>query len=415
MRLAFIADEVPAFGYALYTLKEGEAAAPKDGVRFTGPKGNCPYAPLEHLRIGMENGLIAMDIDPATGGIRSLRDMRRGLEIIDPNRPAGLLAFAMERPHGMTSWTVAETGPAEFFEVKSIQRKATGPYLAQVETVLRHGDNLFTLLYEMRAGDPHLYLSLNGTWVERGNAERGVPVLRMLFPTAMAAAQGRYEIPFGAIDRTQRDGEELPALQWAILRGKVRGKSAGLLLINDCKHGHSVCGDTLRLTLIRSSYDPDPLPEVGQHSVRLAVSPVVGEMPTADAIRRGNAFNHPLRVVSTDVHKGALARQGAPLTITPSSLIITAMKKAEDEDALILRLFETAGRKTRAEIKLSEKFLGKCAAAMEVDLQEKPLQHSTARVAGGCVTVDVPAYGLTSLLLMVDRRRQAADNMNSIK
>ncbi|MCX7934385.1 MAG: hypothetical protein N3A66_03900, partial [Planctomycetota bacterium] len=102
VRLAFATNEIPALGYGLYILKEGEAAAPQSGVRFTGPKGNCCYAPLEHLRLGMENGLIAMEVDPATGGIRSLRDLRRGLEILDSQRPAGLLGFAVERPHRMT-------------------------------------------------------------------------------------------------------------------------------------------------------------------------------------------------------------------------------------------------------------------------------------------------------------------------
>ncbi|MCX7935606.1 MAG: glycosyl hydrolase-related protein, partial [Planctomycetota bacterium] len=242
------------------------------------------------------------------------------------------------------------------------------------------------------------------TWVERGNPERGVPVLRMFFPTAMVGCQGRYEIPFGAIDRDRCDGEEVPALQWAMLRGKVKGKSAALLLLNDSKHGHSICGDTLRLTLIRSSYDPDPLPEVGQHSVRLALAPLAGEMPIAEAIRRGNAFNHPLRVVSTDVHKGDLPQEAAALTIAPSSLIITALKKAEDEDALILRLFETAGKKTRAEIRVDEKLLGKCREAVEVDLHERPLAASTARVAAGCVTVEVPPQGLTSLRLKISNR-----------
>lgn len=72
------------------------------------------------------------------------------------------------------------------------------------------------------------------------------------------------------------NGEEVPALQWAQVTGKIGGKVAGCLVANDCKYEHSLQDSTLRVTLVRSSYDPDPLPEIGPQGVKLARMPIAG-------------------------------------------------------------------------------------------------------------------------------------------
>ena len=87
--------------------------------------------------------------------------------------------------------------------------------------------------------------------------------------------------------------EEMPALRWAQVSGTAGGQAAGCVLVNDCKYGHSLQGSTLRLTLIRASYDPDILPEIGQHEVHMALGPFAGEMPVADAIRMGQDLAAP--------------------------------------------------------------------------------------------------------------------------
>jgi alpha-mannosidase len=210
------------------------------------------------------------------------------------------LEYAVERPHRMTAWTIEQTGPVELPAVTAIRRRLTGPHRASIEVALRIHESTFTLTYELRAGDPKLYLHLTGVWFQRGTPETGVPTLRLAVPLALTDARGRYEIPFGAIDRTLNQGEEVPALQWA----QVAGREGGCLLLNDCKHGHSLTGSTLRLNLIRASYDPDILPEIGAHEVHLALQPLAGALPVAEAMHLGQEFNHPLRVIGTDAHPG---------------------------------------------------------------------------------------------------------------
>ena len=157
-------------------------------------------------------------------------------------------------------------------------------------------------------------------------------------------------------------------------------------------------GSTLRATLIRSSYEPDPLPEVREHRINLALAPHAGRASVADLVRSGAGFNHPLQVMPTDVHAGALPPAGkAIVACGPANVVVSAVKKAEDDDAVIVRLFETAGRAAEAKVTLDGELMGTVAAAEEVDLLERPVAASTAKTTAAGFAVRVPGHGIASV------------------
>jgi alpha-mannosidase len=221
----------------------------------------------------------------------------------------------------------------------------------------------------------------------------------MLFPTALDKASGTYEIPFGAITRDLNRGEEVPSQRFADVSGEAAfSKSAGVLVLNDSKYGHSLQGSTLAVTLIRSSYEPDILPEIGEHDVRLAILPHEGAMPRADMIRHGAAFNRPLQVVGTGVHAGQLAASSPGLSaVEPGNVVVSGVKKAEAGDELIVRLYETEGVKSTASVEFDQAIFGKVENVREADLLERPLDKGTARVKGNGLTVDLPPRGIVTV------------------
>jgi hypothetical protein len=184
--------------------------------------------------------------------------------------------------------------------------------------------------------------------------------------------------------------------------GTVAGRPAGLLLLNDGKHGHSLDGSTLALTLLRSSYEPDPLPEIGTHTMRIALVPHGGTLSPADMTRLGAAFNHPLQVVSTDLHPGRLAPAASGLAVvSPADVVVTAVKKSEADGSIVFRLLETSGKASTARVDLAP-LLGVPAAAEQVDLLERPVANATARAGSGGFAVDLPAYGVASVRVRFD-------------
>jgi alpha-mannosidase len=313
----------------------------------------------------------------------------------------GVLEYLLERPGPMSSWIIhTPQKRISPIEITSMVKGQRGPNTATIEIKGKINDSTVALTYTLNSGEPWINMTVKSTWVERGGPEIGTPTLRIEFPFALENATGRYEIPFGSIERSLNDGSEVPSQRWAGVVGKIAGTTvngAGVVM-NDSKYGHSLEDSTLRVTLIRSSYDPDILPEIGEHCVRLAVSPF-GKVPSsAEMIRRGAGFNHPLQVVATDLHEGALpAKAKAVVECDQANVMIAAIKKAEDEDAVIVRLYETAGKAVTAGVSLDKAILGSVQKAVEMDLLEQELPKSSAKATGEGFSVKIPAYGLASV------------------
>ena len=397
---------VPGLGYSVYTVTEAggqEAEAPTQVVSQLKPEHHCAYAADEQRHEGLDNGLIRLELDPSTGGIRRLLDHRRKRALIDQPAAAPVLEYLIERSKVMTAWSMADGLIQPAPVLVSLKRKGVGPYQAALEACYSVAESEMTVTYAVKAGDPRVYIGIQGTWFQRGSAKVGVPTLRLALPLALNDARGRYEIPFGSIDRTMNCGEEVPALQWVHVTGKAGKNGAGLLLANDSKHGHSLDGNVLRLTLIRSSFDPDPLPEIGQHEIYLTLQPTGVDLSVAQAIAVGNDLNHPLRVVGTDVHQGALPVRAQLAAIGPDNIVLSGMKQAEEAGDLIVRLCETAGRTTTASIRLDSRLAGKVVGAVEVDLMERDVRNGSAKARGQAVSVRIPAHGISTVRIRIKR------------
>ncbi len=82
-----------------------------------------------------------------------------------------------------------------------------------------------------------------------------------------------------------------------------------------------------------------------------------------------------------DQHQGSLPAQYSFLKVEPDNVVVTALKKAEDDNALIVRYFDWAGAK--AEVKLAFPGIKKAA---DSDLMERQI----GILAGSAGTVIVP-------------------------
>lgn len=443
--LAFVA-QVPAHGYAFYsinetmpatlpipathnghtTLAKGIVAANKASLapmipgqaRQTGFVLYCFYAPPECTEEGLENDLLRVRIDPATGAILSLIDKQTGREIITPDRPAGL-QYTCELPHGMSAWSIGHMVPPQALTLKKIKRLRNGPVCAAISADLEVGPSRFTIIYELRAGEKQLHVHIKGQWCHAGNWEVGVPGLRLNVPLALNEVHGEYEIPFGSIHRELANGHELPALSWAqftgkassvAMAGKSDGKSAGkttrgealatagLLVATDCKHGFSIEDNTVRLTLIRASYEPDPSPELGEHEMKITLQPVGDPVGVAQATAVGASLNRPLVVVNTDVHAGQWPAAGQLLNVAPAEVVVSGIKRAEDGQGLIVRLYNTTGRSVQAKVSLPADQWKPIRTVNAVDLNEQLIAKRPAlKFADRKVTVPMEAFDIQSI------------------
>jgi alpha-mannosidase len=388
---------VEPMGYTAYIVEEGSVENYKSDLV---QNGSLDWETLDIRCYEMENEFIAVDFDKVSGGICKLVDKKTGKNLASSENPLGVLEYLVERQGGMSSWLIYPPQKRVSVEIASMTKGQRGPHSATVEIKGKINDSTFAVTYTLNAGEPWINVTVKSTWVERGSTEIGTPTLRMQFPFALDNAAGRYESPFGSIERSLNDGSEVPSQRWASVIGKIAGTNVSGcgVVMNDSKYGHSLEGANLRITLIRSSYDPDILPEIGEHVVRMAIAPSGKVLPAADMIRLGAGFNQSLQVVATDVHKGTLpAVAKAVVECDADNVMIAAIKKAEDENAVIFRLYETAGKAVTAKVKVDKTILGSIQNAVEVDLIERELKASSAKASAEGFMVKIPAKGLASV------------------
>jgi len=395
-------------GYTSLVVEEGSFTGGHPGqVRVNGQPTPNLEALANAAELTIENESIVATFDGVTGGVASLKDKKTGMDLVRPGQPMGVVEYLVERPRDMSAWSMAEPTTRLFpVPVNALRVTLANSYLASVQSRMKIDDSEVTVTYTLRSGEPYLEVAVHALWLQRGSRDIGTPKLRMLFPTSLEKAAGTYEIPFGTITRHLTEGEEVPSQRFADLSGRGEGdKVAGVLVLNDSKYGHSIQGSTLAVTLIRSSFEPDILPEIGEHDIKLAILPHVGSMPRAEMIRHGVRFNRPLQVIGTNVHAGTLPATSIGLTaVEPANIVVSGVKKAESGDQLVIRLYETQGTKCAASVELSAAVFGKVGNVIETDLLERPIEKGTARVRNNGFVVDMPAYGIVTVRVGLSAR-----------
>jgi alpha-mannosidase len=132
------------------------------------------------------------------------------------------------------------------------------------------------------------------------------------------------------------------------------------------------------------------MPEVADHEIKFGILAHMGGCDVIEATKLGEEFNSPLAVVSAPVQKGSLPSDKSFVEVLTPNVFVSAIKKAEDSNAIVIRMFEAAGKKTTAKIKING-LVKKGAEAVEADILERPIKN-TAKLNGEILTVTVPAY-----------------------
>jgi len=199
--------------------------------------------------------------------------------------------------------------------------------------------------------------------------------LKVSFTPALNLTRATFEIPFGFIERPA-EGREVPALRWV----DISQREYGVSLLNNCKYGHDVQGNTIRLTLVRSPYEPDANPDEGIHELIYSLYPHRRDWRAASTERRGYELNQPLLAVVESNHEGELPAECSFLTISPKNVVVSALKMLEPDGilaplppskkAMILRFYESQGKSVVAKIRLNCDIL----AVEEADMMERPFR-----------------------------------------
>jgi alpha-mannosidase len=370
---------VPAFGYTVIRLVSGQTGEKTNEAGMTTPGNSRSFV--------LENSWLKISVDKTTGCITSLYDKKAKFESLAKGACGNELQTFKDKPKDYDAWNI---DPGTLDQPPTLLNQAD-----KVELV---GDDAVRVTRTWQSSKFVQAISLSGDQVEIDNEidwhERHV-LLKAAFALAAYGPFATYEIPYGTIERaTTRNNSwekaqfEVPALRWADLGDSKHGLS----VLNSSKYGYDAVGNLLRLTLLRAPTDPDPEADQGHHHFHYALYPHAGTWKDALTVRHGYEYNYPLTAVVTTAHPGSLPAEHSFAAVSPENVVLTAVKKAEDANGLIFRVYEWAGKESTAEFHVPAGATG----ATVTNLMETP-EGAPLAVTGDVVKAPIHPYEILTI------------------
>ncbi len=382
--LTFHVSDVPALGYKV--VRVVPAAARQTVVASARETADS---------IEISSGSLKAVISKMTGCITSLEE--NGAETFAPGACGNQLQFFKDLPKDYDAWNIdpgtLDVPPATIDKADSVALVGADSPLPAVRITRHWQSSKFVQVISLNPNG-EVDVDNDFDWHEAH------VLLKAAFPLSVKSDFATYEIPFGAIQRpTTRNNSwekaqfEVPAMRWADLSGAgPDGKVYGLSVLNKDKYGYDAVGNILRLTLLRSPKWPDPDADMGRQHFHYALYPHAGTWKSALTVRHGWDYDYPLQAVVTTPHPGALPAEHSFASVSPDNVVLTAVKKAEDANGLIFRVYECEGKAATAQFHVPPG----ATSATVTNLMEQP-QGAPLQVDGGLVKVPIHPYEILTV------------------
>lgn len=217
-------------------------------------------------------------------------------------------------------------------------------------------------------------------------------LLKAGFDMDINAAFARHEIQFGFMERPCFKSNTYEKAMFEVLNHKYTDVSEtrfGAALLNDCKYGISVNGTQLALSLLKSGTHPDPCGDEGIHSFTYSLVTHDG-FGWENVIKPAYELNYPMRPV-----RGVTEFAAPVISCDQPHVILETVKVAEDQNGIILRMYES--ERSGCRVKLT--FSRQVRRVYRTDLLEE-VQEELALLEGS-VSLSVKAFEIVTLRLVI--------------
>jgi len=371
---------VPGLGYRVFAL------VPKSGTTFSasaqsveneqsteipdvqaGSEDFCDCVAINGRRI--ENRYFKIELNEK-GQIASIYDKEARREVIAPGQVANAFQAFEDKPMSFDAWDIDLYYQEKQYPVDELVEWEVERYSPE-QAVIRFKWKLLDSTIEqrmvVRRDSRRIDFHTNVDWREHQI------LLKVAFPVDIRATKATYEIQFGNVERpthwnTSWDYAKFETVghKWADLSEQDYGVS----LLNDCKYGYDIRNNVIRLTLIKSGIDPDPMADQGKHVFTYSIYPHLGNWFTGETVKQAYDLNFELLAAVVTGPAGNLPTQGAFATVDAASTILETVKKSEDDDSTVFRFYEYGNRRDWVKVEFPRAVEEVC----ECNLMEKPVQ-----------------------------------------
>lgn len=384
---------VEEFGERKLIFETPEEALGSVAVADLAEKSSTPRTRLKVRDRRLENGEWSVRFD-ANGHITSIASLDdRNTEFILPGHPANVFQIFEDRPNFWGAWDIdpwAYETMRPLTKLESFEVVERGPVRVAVEIHRKISEHSWIRQRISLGPTPGIRFDTEIEWRESHK------LLKVAFPLNLNASRASYEIQFGHVERPTHQNTswdtarfEVPAQKWV----DVSEGDLGMALLNDSKYGFDCLGQTLRMSLLRSPKAPDPECDMGRHRFSYVLLPHFDQVLHSDVVAAAYALNAPLRHAWLEPGEGAASALPKLIGLDTRSVVVEAVKKAEDSDLLVVRMYECHNTRGVAYVSCAKG----AKRAWLASLDERP--DSELEIVDGLIAVPYKPFEIVTLLI----------------
>jgi alpha-mannosidase len=341
----------------------------------------------------LENAYLKVEFNRA-GDIIRILDKIANREVMPPNGIANQLQAFEDRPLSWDAWDIDIFYDEKMWlaeaahQVKVIEN---GPIRGTLEIHRRILNSDYIQRVSLANNTTRLDFVTTINWNERR------VLLKVAFPVNILSPAATYEIQWGNVERpTHRNTSwdwarfETAAQKWVDLSEGNYGVS----LLNDCKYGHDIYKNVIRLSLLRSTTAPDPTSDLGEHHFTYSLLPHQGNWKNG-TISAAYAINDPLIVVDGD-HQDSNPDSLSLVSCDANNVVIETIKLAEDGNGMIVRLYECKRERRTVSIKTLFPISSACTTNLLEENQE------TLDFSGKQLNFNIKPYQIITIRIVLE-------------
>lgn len=304
----------------------------------------------------------------ADGQLCRIDDLRSDRQVLRAGENGNVLQVFEDNPHEFCAWNT---------EAYAFDKRQTVTHLAKVE-VVENGAVQASVRFEWSFHHSKIQQTMT---VYRDNDgirfdtvcdwHEPNTLLKTCFPLELRSTKATYDIQFGNVERATHENTTWEIAQFEVCAHKWMDLSEGdygVAMLNDCKYGCDIKEGNMRLTLVKAATDPDETSDIGEHRFTYCLLPHQGTWREAKVAHAAYELNDAVMAVNVSATQdGVLPESYSFASLDVPGVMIETVKRAENGEGWILRLYEYHQCHRKARLKLGFQ----PSVAWECDLMEQ--------------------------------------------
>jgi len=365
---------VPSMGTKTIVLEERKQDTPEAAFTVNGKEIETPY-----YRISLNQ----------YGQIMRLFDKTYDRDVLTEGQRGNVLQVFEDKPLGNDAWDIDifyQEKMREITDLTAFEIVEMGPLCMKIHMEWKYMNSDIRQDMILYSTDRRIDFQTNVDFHERHQ------LLKAAFPVDIRSTYGTYDVQYGNVRRPNHWNTSWDMAKFETVAHRfadLSERNYGVSILNDCKYGHDIKDNVLRLSLLRAGTHPDHLQDQGAHTFTYALLPHKGDFVEGEVVQEAFALNEPMQVVAGE----SKLSYDSFLSFDNAQIELDAVKKSEDGKYIVIRFHEFAGAKQEVSVKTGFDW----KAWAECDLRERP----AAEFVQDEIHMRLHAYEIKTILVEV--------------